>query len=156
MTQTPPAPLSPLARIGLALGAGLAGAAVMLVSQKIEMKASGRAPSDTPAKAIETLAGFELYDEAAEARLSTFGHFAFGTGLGLGLAAIDRVPEPWRTLVFASGCWAIGTGTLVGLGVSEPPTRWGATALATDLGHHAVYAAASASAYAAGKALATR
>lgn len=131
---------------GIGLVAGLAGAIAMALSQKAEMAISGREPSSTPAEAIETISGVEA-NEAEEARLSTVGHFAFGTALGLGLAAMDGVPEPARAGLFLGGSWAAGNGLITALGVSDPPTRWTPAQLATDLLHHVVYAAAATAAY---------
>lgn len=142
-----------LTRFALGLGAGLLGATAMLVSQKIEIRATGRKPSDTPAKAVETLTGLTARDEERRSQLSTAAHFAFGTALGAGLVALDRVPTPFRTPLFAAGAWLVGTGVLVALDVSDPPTEWSAGALATDIGHHAVYAASASAAYGIGRRL---
>ncbi len=133
---------------GFGLLAGLIGATVMLGSQKAEMALTGRAPSDTPAKAVEQLTGIDPDGAATEQTLSTAGHFAFGTGLGLGLALLDDVPEPARGALFFAGAWSLGTAVITGLGLSEPPTKWTRTQLATDLGHHLVYAASAAAAFA--------
>ncbi|WP_419825125.1 hypothetical protein [Sphingomonas sp.] len=136
------------AKLALALGAGLVGATVMLLSQKTEMWATGRGPSMVPAKAAETLTGVTLYDPADEARLSTAAHFAFGTTLGLGVALLDRAPAAARAPLFAAGAWGAGNAIMTALGACEPPTRWSRQALAIDLLHHAVYGAATAGAYA--------
>jgi hypothetical protein len=146
MDRTPAATAATLT--GLGLLAGLAGAAVMLLSQKAEMSVTGREPSDTPAKALETIARTDPpKDERIQQDLSTIGHFAFGTGLGLGLAALAKVPEPARGLAFFAGVWTIGNGVLTALGLAEPPTRWKREELAVDVGHHAVYAATAAGAF---------
>jgi hypothetical protein len=132
---------------GLGLVAGLVGTLAMTLSQKAEMRLTERAPSDTPAKAIETLAATPVHDDRAEQALSSAGHVAFGTGLGLGLAALAKVPEPARGLTFFAGAWATGTTLINALDLSDPPTRWDARALAIDLAHHAVYAAVAAAAF---------
>lgn len=132
---------------GIGLLAGLAGTAAMSLSQAIEMRLTKRAPSPTPAKAVEALAGVEAPKEATEARLSTAAHIAFGTSLRLGLAAMAKVPEPARGALFLAGSWSAGTALITGLGVSDPPTKWGSRQLATDIGHHAVYAASAALAF---------
>jgi hypothetical protein len=131
---------------GLGLVAGLLGALTMSLSQRAEMAATKRPPSDTPAKAVETISGAEV-PEQAEPPLSTAAHLAFGTSLGLGLAALGKVPEPARGALFFAGAWSAGTALITGLGLSDPPTRWDAKKLATDLGHHAVYAASAAAAF---------
>jgi hypothetical protein len=132
---------------GIGLLAGLAGTAAMSLSQAVEMRLTKRAPSPTPAKAVEALTGVEAPKEATEARLSTAAHIAFGTSLGLGLAAMAKVPEPARGALFLAGSWSAGTALITGLGVSDPPTKWGSRQLATDIGHHAVYAASAALAF---------
>jgi hypothetical protein len=133
---------------GIGLAAGLVGSVVMLLSQKAEMSVTGREPSDTPARAMETIARVDPpEDDKVQQDLSTIGHFAFGTGLGLGLAALARVPEPARGLAFFTGVWTLGNGVLTALGLSDPPTKWKPQQLAVDVGHHAVYAAAAAAAF---------
>jgi hypothetical protein len=132
---------------GLGLAAGLVGTLVMSLSQKAEMTLTGREASDTPAKALETIAGAPEQDDRTQQQLSTAGHLAFGTGLGLGLAALSKVPEPARGVAFFAGAWGAGTALITGLGLSDPPTKWDAKKLATDFGHHAVYAAAAAAAF---------
>jgi hypothetical protein len=133
---------------GIGLAAGLVGSVFMLLGQKAEMAATGREPSDTPAKALETMAQVDPpEDDRVQQRLSTVGHFAFGTSLGLGLAALAKVPEPVRGIAFFAGVWSTGTATLTTLGLSDPPTRWTPQQLATDLAHHAVYAATAAAAF---------
>ncbi|WP_420137516.1 PEP-CTERM sorting domain-containing protein [Sphingomonas sp.] len=133
---------------GIGLIAGLAGTAAMSLSQAIEMRLTKRAPSATPAKAVEAATGVDVPGDKDEARLSTAAHVAFGTGLGLGLAAIEKVPEPSRVALFFLGSWGTGTALITGLGVSKPPTEWDRTELATDLVHHAVYAGSAALAFA--------
>lgn len=132
--------------VGIGLLAGFAGAVLMTVSQKVEMAITGRQPSSTPAEAAEKIAGVDLAD-TDEQRLSTPLHLAFGSALGLGLAASARVPEPARSALFFAGAWSAGTGVLTGLELSEPPTRWDAKTLAVDLAHHAVYAAGAVAAF---------
>lgn len=132
---------------GIGLLAGLAGTLAMSLSQSAEMRLTGRKPSDVPAKAVETLVQQPIEDDDSEKQLSTAAHFAFGTSLGLGLAAMAKVPEPVRGAAFFAGAWATGTTLITSLGLSDPPTRWKARQLATDLGHHAVYAATAAAAF---------
>ncbi|MDO6415721.1 hypothetical protein Q4F19_15125 [Sphingomonas sp. BIUV-7] len=131
---------------GLGLAAGLAGALLMSLSQRAEMAITDRAPSATPTKAVETLASIDL-PESDEQALSTPVHLAFGTALGLGLAAMAKLPEPARGGLFFAGAWSAGNALVTGLGLSDPPTKWDAKKLAIDLGHHAVYAAGAAAAF---------
>lgn len=136
-----------LAAFGLA--AGFAGAVAMSLSQKAEMAMSGRPPSNTPAEAVEAVTGMGRQDAQSERQLSTAAHLAFGTGLGLGMAALAGVPEPARGLAFFTAAWTAGNTLVTRLGLSDPPSEWSAKQLATDIGHHAVYATATAATFAA-------
>ena len=131
---------------GLGLAAGLAGALVMLLSQKAEAAITRRGASTTPSKAVEKVSGVDL-PESDEQALTTPIHLAFGTALGLGLAAMAKVPEPARGALFFAGAWSAGSALVTGLDLSDPPTKWDAKTLAIDLGHHAVYAASAAAAF---------
>jgi len=131
---------------GIGLAAGLAGAFVMLLSQKAEAAITERGASTTPSKAVEKVSGVDL-PESDEQALTTPIHLAFGTALGLGLAAMAKVPEPARGGLFFAGAWSAGNALVTGLGLSDPPTKWGAKQLAIDLGHHAVYAATAAATF---------
>jgi hypothetical protein len=145
MERAPVITAAGLAGIGLA--AGLIGTLAMTLSQSAEMALTKRAPSKTPAKAIERLSGAPALGAEREGALSNAGHFAFGTALGLGLVALAPVPEPARGAAFFAGAWGAGTALITGLGLSDPPTKWDADKLAIDLGHHAVYAATAAAAF---------
>jgi len=129
------------------LAAGLAGTCVMTLGQMAEMKARGRKPSTTPAKAVEEVSGVDLADRKDEEKASTYVHFAYGTGLGLGLALLDRVKEPWRSVLFGTGAWALGVTMLRSLRLEPPLAEQKPAQLATDIGHHIVYAAACGAAY---------
>ena len=131
---------------GIGLAAGFAGAVLMLMSQKAEMAITNRDPSTSPSKAVEKVTAVDL-SETDEQTLSTPIHLAFGTALGLGLAALTKVSEPARTGLFFAGTWSAGNGLLVALDLSDPPTRWDAKRLAIDVAHHAVYAAGAAATF---------
>lgn len=139
---------STAALAGIGLAAGLVGAAVMLAGQEAEIALTGRETSRTPAKALEKIGGVDDQPAAIEQRLSTAGHFAFGTALGLGMVALAKVPEPARSGLFFAGAWGAGASLITGLCLSDPPTKWRAAQLATDLGHHIVYAAATGATFA--------
>jgi hypothetical protein len=131
---------------GIGLAAGFAGSFLMLLSQKAEMAITNREPSASPSKAVEKVTAVDL-TETDEQAFSTPIHMAFGTALGLGLAALEKVPEPARTCLFFAGTWSAGNGLLVALDLADPPTRWGAKRLAVDVAHHAVYAAGAAATF---------
>lgn len=115
----------------------------MTLSQTAEMRATGRKPSSTPAQALCLLLGFETRTEVQEHRLADRVHWAYGTMWGLGQLPLRRVPEPLRTLLYFGTVWASGAGMLTATELSPPPTEWSAGSLASDLGHHAVFAAAA-------------
>ncbi len=134
-------------KLALGLAAGLAGTLVMTLGQHVEMRLSGRRPSRSPARAVATLGDMELASPDEERRASVPVHLAYGTALGIGLVALDRIKEPWRTAAFFAAVWGAGAALLGGLGLARPPHRQDRRTLATDLGHHAVYAATAGLAY---------
>lgn len=140
--------LTPFEKIAVGLAAGAVGTIVMTIGQKAEMVATGRAPSPTPSKAVEEVTGIELSKDA-EQRASTPIHFAYGTALGAGLAALHGVKEPLRTLGFFAGAYGSGQLLLTQLGLAKPPQEQEPVELATELGHHLVYAATAGLAYSA-------
>lgn len=141
-----------LAAAGLA--AGLTGTCVMTLGQMAEISARRRNHSTTPAKAVEKVTGVELADEKDKKKASNYIHFAYGTGLGLGLALLDRVKEPLRSVLFGAGVWSLGVAMLRSLRLAPPLRDQKPAEVATDIGHHIVYAAASGAAYSAVRELA--
>jgi len=127
--------------------AGLAGTAVMTAGQTVEMRLTGREASTDPAKAVENLTGEEPRDAQGEQALSTAAHFAYGTVLGLTLGLLRDVKEPARTGAFFVGAWGLGVLIETWLHPDQPPPKWNAQQLATDIGHHLVYAVTAAYAY---------
>ena len=139
--------LSPVQRIGIGLVSGLAGTIVMTLGQKLEMALTRRPPSKVPAKAVEKVARVDL-DEGEEQRASTPIHYAYGTALGGALALLDDVPEPARTGTFLALAYGGGAALLSGLGLAPPPTEQEPGDIATDVGHHLVYALGAGATYA--------
>lgn len=121
--------------------AGLTGTAAMSLSQRIEMSATGREPSATPAEAICHLLGFETHTQAQKQRLALAAHWAYGTTWGLAQSLLSRMPEPERSLLYFPAVWGAGVALLTGSKVAPPPTQWSTKSLLTDLGHHAIYTA---------------
>jgi hypothetical protein len=138
--------LLPLAR---GVVAGAAGTAAMTLSQAIEQRASGRSGSTTPADGVATATGIAPADETAQNRLNVVAHWAYGTAWGLARSALDlggtRGPAATVLHLFA----VLGTEQALtpALGLGRPTPAYGATATATDLGHHVVYAAAAGTVY---------
>jgi hypothetical protein len=134
-------------RIGVGIVSGLIGTVVMTLGQKAEMALTKRPPSATPAKAVEKMAQVDL-DGEDEQRASTPIHFAYGTALGGALALLDEVPEPARTASFFALAYGGGAALLSGLKLAPLPTEQKPAEVATDLGHHLVYALSAGAAYA--------
>ena len=139
-------------RIGLGLAAGLIGTLVMTLGQKAEIALTDRPPSKVPAQAVEKITDTEVA-ESREQQLSTAVHFAYGTALGVGLAAMDEVPEPARTALYFAAAWGAGMALLQGLKLEGRPSEWDLSSAAIDGGHHVVYALAAGLAYDGGRRL---
>lgn len=131
-----------------ALLAGLAGTAVMTLGQALEQKLTGREDSRTPAKGVERATGVEPDTDRGEERLSTLTHWTYGTALGAGLLALREVDEPARAALFFGGVWGLALVLESFANPDQPATEWSAAALATDVGHHIVYAGAAAAVFA--------
>ncbi|MDX6677695.1 MAG: hypothetical protein QOE31_1747 [Solirubrobacteraceae bacterium] len=136
--------------IGKGLAAGLAGTAAMTVSSTIEMRRRKRAASSAPADAAAKVLGIASFaDDAAKARFSTLVHWGYGTGWGvvralLGLTALSPAAA---TAAHLGAVWGSEAVMLPALDVAPAFYTWGATEVAIDVWHHAVYAAATGIAY---------
>lgn len=101
----------------------------------------GKRPSATPALAVCKLLGIETATKKQEVRLADEMHWLYGTTLGLGHTALEKVPEPTRSIIYMSLVWSTGATLMGATGVAPPPTDWKPQSLASDLTHHAVYTA---------------
>ena len=63
-------------------------------------------------------------------------------------ALLDDVPEPARTAAFFGLAYGGGAALLSGLKLAPPPTEQKPAEIATDVGHHLVYALSAGAAYA--------
>jgi hypothetical protein len=141
----PPAVL--VAALANGFAAGLAGTAAMTVSSTVEMKLRGRPASTVPARAAAKVLGVEPKDER---RFATLVHWVYGTAWGAARGVIGtlgcRGPEA-AALHFAT-VWGAELAVLPELDVGVPPAwRWGATEIAVDAFHHAVYATVTSAVY---------
>lgn len=134
---------------GVGALAGLAGTAAMTVSSTVEAKIRGRGSSDTPAKAAGTVLGVQPKDDAGKTRFGVFVHWAYGTGWGTvrGLFDVTGLSGPGAAAAHLGAVWASEQVVLPATGASAPGWKWGATEIAIDLLHHAVYAGATSAAY---------
>lgn len=124
--------------------AGLAGAAVMTIGEKIEQRFTGRPDSHVPGRVLVRLLG--LPEHSASRRVVNLGmHF--------GQAAVAGVVRSLMANAGMRGPVASGMFTVVRLsndqilenatGVGAPPQTWPRPELAVDLLHKAVYAFAT-------------
>jgi hypothetical protein len=128
--------------IGKGLFAGAAGTAAMTISSTIEMKVSGRKPSDAPAQAAATVLGVSPAGEDERKRFSNLVHWGYGTGWGavrgvIGATGLRGLPAG---ALFFAAIWGNELVMLPALGVAPGATEWGSDELAADAGHHVVYA----------------
>jgi hypothetical protein len=136
--------------IGKGLLAGFAGTAAMTLSSTIEARLRGRAPSSAPARATAKVLGIkEFEDDIAKARFSDLSHWGYGTGWGIvrGLLGATGMSPRAATAAHGAAVWGSAQVTLPALDVAPPALFWGADEVAIDAFHHAVYAAATGTAY---------
>ena len=112
-------------------------------------KLRGREASTTPARAASKVLGVAPVDEQGEHRFNNLVHWGYGTAWGamrglLGAVGLRGLPAAAAHL---AAVWGAEQVVLPATGASPPATEWGATELAIDLWHHAVYAAAAGAAY---------
>jgi hypothetical protein len=130
--------------VGKGLAAGLAGTAAMTVSSTIEMRRRGRAASTAPADASAKVLGIASFvDDAAKARFATLVHWGYGTGWGVVRALLGELSPAAATAVHLAAVWGSEAVMLPALEVAPPFYTWGASEVAIDVWHHAVYAAAT-------------
>lgn len=71
-----------MSAVGRGLLAGLAGTAAMTLTQLMEMKLTGRAPSATPAEAAGKVLGVQPRGPREKVRFANIVHWAYGTTWG--------------------------------------------------------------------------
>jgi hypothetical protein len=136
--------------IGKGLVAGFAGTAAMTISSTLEARLRGRSPSSAPARATAKVLGIkEFEDDIAKARFSDLSHWGYGTGWGVvrGLLGATGMSPKAATAAHGAAVWGSAQVTLPALDVAPPAVFWGADEVAIDAFHHAVYAAATGTAY---------
>ncbi|MFP4417638.1 MAG: hypothetical protein ACOC4C_04890 [Fibrobacterota bacterium] len=128
--------------LGTGIISGIVGTALMSFAQVIEMKFSGRKPSDTPARAGEKVLGVKPHSEESKQRFNNLVHWSYGSLWGLfrvDLFLIGLMGLPALIIHFLS-IWIGGMTLLPRLHVSTPPWKWGWKAVFTDGFFHLVYA----------------
>jgi hypothetical protein len=136
--------------VGRGLFAGLAGTAAMTLASALEAKLRRRKPSSAPADAAGRLLGVRPCDEVSAARFSRAVHWGYGTSWGAVRGLLGGAPlgASQASAAHFGLVWLTELVMLPGLGVTEPPWRWGAKELALDAMHHGVYAGTAGLAYA--------
>lgn len=128
--------------VGKGLLAGVAGTAVMTGVQALEMKASGRKPSKTPAKAAEKMLEVEPKNERVEQQIAQGVHWLYGTSWGVARAVLPKLGlrGAAASSVHLALVWGTALTMLPALGLAPPVAKWPKKQLLEDLGMHAVYA----------------
>ncbi|NIH78340.1 hypothetical protein [Amycolatopsis viridis] len=121
------------------VAAGLAGALVMTVAEKVEQRVTGRPDSEVPGRTLARLLG---RPDSRRRSMNLAMHFGQGALVGAlrGVMAAAGLRGPWASAMF----WAVrltSDQTLENAtGVGAPPWTWPRRELAVDLTHKGVYA----------------
>lgn len=129
--------------------AGLVGTAVMTLTQAIEGKLTGRAPSMVPGQVGVQLLGGDKDDAARVRALNPWVHWGHGIAMGTvrGLLG-ERVDGAGAaTATHFAGLWSGDVLLYQALGVAPPPWEWSPQELATDIGHKGLYALVTGATY---------
>ena len=122
--------------------AGVAGTAAMTASEAVEMRLTGREPSDVPAHVGERLSGYTPADEAAHQRVNTGVHWGHGVlnGSLRGLIGLTGASGAAAAALHFGAVWGTDAALYRTLGIAPPPWAWERAALGTDVLHKGVYA----------------
>jgi hypothetical protein len=128
--------------IGKGLLAGLAATAAITISQMIEMKITGRQPSDAPLKVVEDTVGAKPVSAQDKQILSQEIHWSYGTAWGaarglIGLTGLKGIPA---ALLHFGAIWGTALVMLPKHDAAKPINEQEPKAIAIDVLHHGVYA----------------
>lgn len=150
--------------IGRSLIAGIAGTVAITIAQMIEMKISGRGPSNAPAEVGGKVLGVEprggekegqdkkksnkeenSVKEQNEEKFGQLMHWGYGTGWGVcrGLLSLAGIKGPAATAIHFGAIWGTELVMVPAMTESPPASKWGAKALAKDALLHITYAVAA-------------
>lgn len=131
--------------IGVGLLAGLAGTAAITVSQMIEMKITGRKPSNTPVEAVSKVLDMDAVSEEKKPKVSERIHWAYGTTWGVARGVLSLIGLKGRTadLAHFASVWGASLVMLPKLKLAPPIQEEEPKMIAIDILHHAVYAIAA-------------
>lgn len=131
--------------------AGAAGTVAMTVSSTLAAKLRRRGSSSAPADAAGRVLGVQPRDDPGEARFSSVVHYGYGTSWGAvrGVLSAAGLPGPSAAVAHFVAVWGSAQVTLSALDIAPPPWESPNEEIAIDMLHHAVYAFATAVAFAA-------
>lgn len=128
---------------GAGAAAGLVGAGVMVVGEKLEQAITHRPNSYVPARALLTLLRQRPGDDARPPVWNHIMHWGTGAALGAlrGIWSVTGIRGPqasiWHTVVRLAFDQTIENAT----GVGAPPASWPTSEKIVDIGHKAMYSA---------------
>jgi len=138
----------PLGAIGRGLAAGFAGTVALTVSQRIEMRLTGRPPSDLPAQVAEGVLGISPRGKR-RAQVAFATHWFNNTSSGLTRAALGAAGVSGAPALAGSFSLYLGGEYLMfaRLGLAPRTLREAAPRFAIDVVHAAVWAGVTNAAY---------
>lgn len=121
--------------------AGLAGAGVMSVGEKVEQQLTSRPDSYVPARTLRTLLGRPTGEAERPPVWNHVMHYATGASLGAlrGVWAVTGIRGAYANAWHAVVRLAVDQTLENGTGVGAPPTSWPRQELAVDLLHKTVF-----------------
>lgn len=131
---------------GRGVAAGLVGASAMSASTNIEMRASGRRPSDVPARTLQRLLALPAMNRAAAQRLTPIAHVLTAAAVGgtRGLLTATGLRAPYDAPVVFALAMTPELVVVPALGIVPPPWRWSPRDLGISVLHHGVFSLATA------------
>jgi hypothetical protein len=128
--------------IGVGLIAGLAGTLVMTICQKIDMKMSGRKPSQTPSNAVREALDIQPVSESKAQEVSNKVHWVYGTSLGMvrGIINLFGLKGLAAHSAFFATAWGAELCMLPALRVAPPVIKETPEVIGKDALFHLVYA----------------
>ena len=129
------------AAIGKGLIAGCAGTIAITISQKIEMKITGRKPSQATVKAVKKVLHIHP-DKGNSEKFSNEIHYTYGSinGVLRGLLSLVGITGFAATSLHLAAIWGTAITIEPELDIAPPVSQWKAKDIAIDIFHHAVYA----------------
>ena len=127
--------------IGKGLMAGAAGTLAITLSQMIEMKITGRKPSEAPADAAEKILEVKPETEEDNHQFAQQIHWAYGTSWGVprGILSLFGLKGLPATAIHFATIYSTALIMPSSLKVAPPLREWSAKEFVIDALHHAVY-----------------